>query len=92
MTRIGSRQLDLLIMTASPTCTLISTDKVSAALVRLGLLRECEPGGACCITPAGLRRLADEMAAGRVDDALVRMKKEVDARRAKRAAKEKGLV
>jgi hypothetical protein len=40
------------------------------------------------ITPAGLRALADAMAAGRVEDALVRMKRESVSRRrqAKRRA------
>ncbi len=87
MKRIGSRQLELLIAAASPCALLLTTDKVSAALVRRGFFREREPGGACCISPAGLRVLADEMEAGRVDDALVRMKKDVEARRARIAAK-----
>ena len=84
--RIGQQQLRLLIMTASPTRILLTTDKVSDSLVRRGLLRETDRSKACCITPAGLRALADEMEAGRVDDALERMRKDVEARKARSAA------
>jgi len=80
--RIGQRQLRILIMIASPTRVLITIDRVSAALVKRGLIRELVPGGACCITPAGLRLLADEMEAGRVDDALEAIRKDADAREA----------
>lgn len=88
--RIGKDQLETLIALGSPTCLLLTTSgRGTAGLVKKGLLREREPGRACCITPAGLRVLADEMEAGRVEDALERIKKEVAARKAKMAEREK---
>lgn len=81
--RIGKDQLGTLIMLASPTCILLTPDRSSAGLVKKGLLREREPGRACCITPAGLRALADEMESGRVDDALEAIKKDAAERQAK---------
>lgn len=84
--KLGPKQLELLILASSVTSVLLSTDKVSASLVKRGLLRERDAGKACCIAPAGLRLLADEMEAGRVDDALEAIRKQVEARRAKTAA------
>lgn len=89
MTRLGQHQLQLLIVLGSPTAALVVSDKISASLVRRGLLREREPGGLCCITPDGLRALAAEMESGRVDDALEAMRKDVEARQARMAAKRK---
>jgi hypothetical protein len=83
VSRVGINQLRTLIMTASPGRVLLTPSAGDRALVQRGLLREREPGGACCITPAGLRALADAMEAGRVDDALEAMLKEVAARAAK---------
>lgn len=51
---------------------MIVPDQSALGLVAKGLLRQ-DDGGACCITAAGLRVLADEMEAGRVADALQRM-------------------
>jgi hypothetical protein len=90
VTRIGKNQLCMLITLASPTMLLLTPGKAEAAMVRRGLLREREPGGALAITPAGLRALADEMEAGRVDDAMARMRKDVAERRARIAAKQRG--
>lgn len=76
-------------MTASPSSVLVTPDKVSASMVARGLLREdpSRPGKSCCITPKGLRALADEMEAGRVADGLEDMRRDVEATRARMAAK-----
>jgi hypothetical protein len=79
--RIGKDQLQMLVMLGSPTRSLITPGKSERGLVAKGLLRQ-DNGGACCITPAGLRVLADEMEAGRVTDALARMKADAERRRA----------
>lgn len=84
--RIGKDQLRMLIVLASPTCILLTPNRSSAGMVKRGLLWMDEHGG-CCIAPAGLRVLADEMEAGRVADALTTMKKDVAEQRAKLAAK-----
>lgn len=89
--RVGSRQIELLILLASPFTTLMTPDKGAEALARRGLLRQdhyvgedgVRRAGGHCITPAGLRALADAMEAGRVPDAIERMKRDADARRAK---------
>ena len=67
--RLGTKQLQLLAQLASPTVFLVTPDRRSASLVRRGLLREVV-SGACCITPAGLRRLADAIEAGQLVDSL----------------------
>jgi hypothetical protein len=85
--RIGKDQLQMLVMLGSPIRSLITPGKSERGLVAKGLLRQ-DDGGACCITPAGLRALADEMEAGRVDDALERMRKDVAERQARIAARE----
>lgn len=83
--RIGKHQLRTLIMLGSPGCLLLTPGRSEQGMVARGLLRERAPGKACCITPAGLRALADEMEAGRVDDALEQIRKDVEARKAKAA-------
>lgn len=87
--KIGKRQLRLLIMCASPTAILLTTDSVSDSMVARGLLRETpeRPGKSCCITPKGLRALAAEMEAGRVADGLEEMRRDAAAMRARLAAK-----
>jgi hypothetical protein len=85
--RVGKHQIETLIVLASPTCALLVSGRSEAGMVRRGLLREREPGKAVCITPLGLRVLADEMESGRVDDALDRMRKDVEARQARMPAK-----
>lgn len=80
---IGRHQLRLLILTASPTCVLVTPDRSSAGLVKRGLLIEDNAAG-CTITPAGLRALADEMEAGRVATAIDKMKADAAWRRAPR--------
>ncbi len=92
--RIGIHQLRLLIMTGSPTCILLTPDRSSDGLVKRGLLRKREDG-ACSVTPAGLRALADEMEAGRVEDALELMRKDraaMQAHVAERSHKKRGII
>lgn len=86
---LGLQQLRILILVASPTCVMMTPDKVSAALVRRGLLRQDhyrdrdgrDRAGSCAITPEGLRALAAAMEAGRVAGALDRMKAEARKRK-----------
>jgi hypothetical protein len=81
----------MLVVLASPTTTLLVPSKSEAGMVRRGLLRERDAGGAVCITASGLRALADAMDDGRVDDALERIRKDVEARKARIAARQAGL-
>lgn len=69
--RLGQQQRDLLATMANPSMMLVTPDRTSAALVRHGYLRSSGgEDGSCCITPAGLRALAEEMLAGRLKDAF----------------------
>lgn len=86
--RIGKRQLETLVALGSPTCAMIVPDKCAVSLVARGLLKVSESGGFACITASGLRVLAEEMEAGRVDNALERIRKDVEARRARAEARE----
>jgi len=80
MARLGQHQLESLMSVASPTMLMVTPGKVERGLVAAGLLVERRvfgpplPGkplcGAVGISAAGLRRLADEMDAGRVANAL----------------------
>lgn len=64
---LGKHQRDLLAALAGVTMALVVGDKLSDSLVRRGLLA-AEPDGSCAhITPAGLRAIADEIEAGRVE-------------------------
>ena len=83
MSRLGDQQIRLLIVLATPDRGLLTPDKVSASLVRRGLLAEDKPGGCSVITPAGLRALADAMEAGRVKHCLDRMREDHEKRRRK---------
>ena len=74
--RLGKKQLETLAALASPGMAMIVPDKIALSLVRRGLMRVGETGGFACITPAGLRTLADELAAGRVEGALEWAKRE----------------
>ena len=79
MSRIGEEQLRLLIMLGSPTVTLISgPSRVTRTLLARGLLHADRRGG-ITITPAGLRALADAMAARRVAPVLAAMHREARA-------------
>lgn len=79
--RIGRKQADLLSFAASPAMMLLTPGAVSRSLVKRGLMREEAPGGACCITPAGLRALAGALDEGVIDDAFT-----IAAKRAAEAA------
>lgn len=70
---LGSRQIERLVTLACPAWLLVTPLRRDQALVRRGLLR-ADDGGRLCITPAGLRALADAMEAGRVQDAIERVK------------------
>lgn len=83
--RVGRDQLRTLIMCGSPTMLLLTEDRASRALVKRGLLRS--DGRISAITPAGLRVLANEMEAGRVADALERMKRDAAAQKARAEAR-----
>lgn len=67
--QLGNRQRELLVSFRVGSL-LLTPNGVSRTLVARGLLREDKPGGSCCITPAGLRALADAMEAGQVQDAI----------------------
>lgn len=82
--RIGPQQLQRLITLSSLGCMLIVGDRLSESLVRRGLLADDGKGDWCRITPAGLRALADEMEAGRVEDALEVMRRDAAERAKKR--------
>lgn len=83
--RLGKRQLDWLILLSSVDRIAFHQDAAARSLVRRGLLLEDAPGGCITISAAGLRALADEMDAGRMQDALARLRAEAQARREKRA-------
>lgn len=78
--RVGKNQLQTLIVLGSPTMLLLVPGPRHRSMVERGLLRQSDSGGSVCITPKGLRVLADEMERGRVDDALEHMRKDVEAR------------
>lgn len=90
MRPLGKYQTRLLVVLGSPTRAMVVPDATAKSLVARGLLREREPDGMVCITPAGLRALADEMEAGRVDDALDAIRKDVDARLEREAVRALG--
>lgn len=69
MARLGKQQMCLLCGLGSPGTALVVPDKLSNGLVARGLLRNTHPtmSGMQRITPAGLRQLADDLEAGRLD-------------------------
>jgi hypothetical protein len=85
--RIGKRQLETLVALGSPACAMVVPDKCALSLVARGFLKISESGGFACITASGLRVLAEEMEAGRVDNALERIRKDVEARKARAEAR-----
>lgn len=66
--RIGARQMEILAGFGAMR-VMITSDAASRRLAGQGLLRVDAAGGSC-ITPAGLRALADAMEAGALPDAL----------------------
>lgn len=70
MRPLGKHQLERLMALASPSRLMVVGDKVSASLVKRGLLSEYLPGRPDAwhrITPAGMRALADAFEAGHLD-------------------------
>lgn len=68
MARIGKEQLRLLILLGSPSMLMVTPpDKSARGLIKRGLLRDDK---GTRITPLGLRALADELEAGRVEQYL----------------------
>ena len=82
MRPLGKHQLELLAGLACPGRALIVPGKVSESLVRRGLLKCYDDGSFSCITPNGLRALADALEAGKVDDAHVGIEKDKTRRKA----------
>jgi hypothetical protein len=64
---LGKHQRGLLANLAGVWMGLMAGDKLSAGLVRRGLLAAEPDGSWAHITPAGLRAVADEIDAGRVE-------------------------
>jgi hypothetical protein len=79
--RLGRNQLRTLVVLGSPTMSLVVPGKAERAMIKRGLLRCADSGGFACITPLGLRVLANEMEAGRIDDAVERIRKDVEHRK-----------
>jgi len=67
MRPLGAKQRNLLRMLANPANAAVVADAVSASLVRRGLLAAEPDGSFAHVTAAGLRALADEIDAGRVE-------------------------
>lgn len=88
---LGKKQRETLAALASPGLAMIVPDKVATSLVKKGLLRTGESGGFACITPKGLRLLADELESGRVEGALEWAAREREKNRAKRMDPEGGI-
>ena len=89
MVRLGINQLRMLTLLGSPATLLLVGDAVSDSLVKRGLARQDKVRRGVVVTPDGLRRLADEMEAGRVKDALRRMRADVAKMNRRIAARER---
>ncbi|WCS27833.1 hypothetical protein LOK46_13715 [Methylobacterium sp. NMS14P] len=100
--RLGQKQLESLLSVASPTMLMLTPGKVERGLVAAGLLVErpkfgpALPGkplcGAVGISAAGLRRLADEIDAGRVQNALEHWARIAAERRTSAPVSEEGVA
>lgn len=66
MRRLGKRQIELLRATVR-VAALVVPDKRSKRLCEMGLMREMKPGAFACITPDGLRALADAADEGAIE-------------------------
>lgn len=66
MRPLGKHQLHLLGGLARPGTALVIADKLSRSLCKRQLAKEWGEDSYVCITPAGLRALADEADAGRL--------------------------
>lgn len=83
--RLGKNQLERLAALGSPSTAQIVGCKITRSLQKRGLLR-ANNDAFFCITPAGLRVLADEMESGRVEGALEWAKREREKNIARKAA------
>lgn len=83
--RLGKNQLDVLRGLGSPSMAMVVPNKEAKSLVKRGLLRTAESGGFACITPAGLRVLADALESGQIEGHLEWAAKEREKRAAKAA-------
>lgn len=66
--RLTDQQLAALAAVTGVHRLLLTPGRTERALAARGLL-SADEGGACCVTPAGLRALAEAMEAGRLQDA-----------------------
>jgi hypothetical protein len=67
--KIGPKLVETLACIGSPHMILVTPKKRDQRLVELGLAKHPAEGSeSLCITPAGLRLLADEIEAGRLPD------------------------
>ena len=85
MRPLGKNQLDILRALGTPSAAMVVPCKTALSLVKRGLLRT-DKGAFACITPAGLRALADELEVGRVEGAHEWAKKEREKNAARKAA------
>jgi len=68
--KLGKLQIERLMGLASPSCLMVVGDKVSASLVKRGLLKPYfpdKPDAWHRITPAGMRVLANAFESGQLD-------------------------
>lgn len=66
--RLGPHQIEALALVCGFRRLGLTPRREERALIKRGLLREHD--GSYCITPAGLRAVADEMDAGRLKDGI----------------------
>jgi hypothetical protein len=76
--RLGDKQIELLAALGCPTWSMICGDKMLRRLAALGLLRPLGDDSFFCITPAGLRALADALDAGRIKQSLPKKRSDED--------------
>ena len=82
--RLGKNQRERLVALGCPTTAQVVHCSVTRSLLKLGLLRD-DDGGFVCITPSGLRVLADELESGRVEGALEWSRREREKNLARKA-------
>lgn len=81
---LGKNQLSTLKMLGCPSAAQVVGCNVSRSLERRGLLRS-DNDSFFCITPAGLRVLADALEAGRIDGAIEWSRREREKNLARKA-------
>lgn len=87
MRPLGTRQLELLMLMSLCGSVVTARDATVRKLLGRGLLTERSAGG-LRITPAGLRTLADELEAGRVDAVLAEQQRRWVERQEQRQGKD----